>query len=146
MFDLCFGPGCQLHDKFNRAGTKGTSTAPAMAAVAPDDVQETVNALMHMAREFEEDECPLQAVKCYEAICNKNHLTVLESGQITADIATSSLEVHGRVSGNIEADDLVSLSSAANVVADIRAPRVVIEDGARFKGRIEMDVKLPPDV
>ena len=76
----------------------------------------------------------------------KNHLTVLESGQITADIATQSLEVHGKVSGNIEADDLVSLSSASNVVADIRAPRVVIEDGARFKGRIEMDVDLPSDI
>jgi len=29
------------------------------------------------------------------------------------------------------------------MVGDIRAPRVVIEDGARFKGSIEMDVKLP---
>ena len=46
MFDLCFAPGCQLRPC--RAGTKGTS--PAMAAVAPDDVQETVNALMHGAR------------------------------------------------------------------------------------------------
>ena len=45
--------------------------------VAPGDVQETVDALMHLAREFEEDDCPLQAIKCYEAICDKNHLTVL---------------------------------------------------------------------
>ena len=52
--------------------------------------------------------------------------------------------MHGAVSGNIEARDLVSLSGEASVVADIRAPRVVIEDGARFKGRIEMDVDLPP--
>lgn len=62
-----------------------------MAAVAPDDVQETVNALMHMAREFEEDECPLQAVKCYEAICNKNHLTVLPLPEARARVALSRL-------------------------------------------------------
>jgi cytoskeletal protein CcmA (bactofilin family) len=79
-------------------------------------------------------------------ISMKNHLTVSESGTITADISTNSLEVHGRVSGQIEASEMVSLSAAANVVADIRAPRVVIEDGARFKGRIEMDVELPRDL
>lgn len=79
-------------------------------------------------------------------ISMKNHLTIMESGSIQADISTHSLEVHGRVSGNIDADDMVSLSAESNVVADIRAPRVVIEDGARFKGRIEMDVKLPDDL
>jgi cytoskeletal protein CcmA (bactofilin family) len=77
-------------------------------------------------------------------IALKNHLTIKETGRITADITTQSLLVHGKVSGNIEADELVSLSSEASVVADIKAPRVVIEDGARFKGRIEMDVDLPP--
>jgi cytoskeletal protein CcmA (bactofilin family) len=76
----------------------------------------------------------------------KNHLTVAATGQIQADIQTQSLLVHGRVSGAIDAAELVSLSADASVVADIRAPRVVIEDGARFKGRIEMDVDLPPGV
>jgi cytoskeletal protein CcmA (bactofilin family) len=47
------------------------------------------------------------------------------------------------MNGNISASDRVSISSTAKVVGDIKAPRVVIEDGARFKGSIEMDVKLP---
>ena len=50
------------------------------------------------------------------------------------------------MNGELDANDLVSLSAEASVVADIRAPRVVIEDGARFKGRIEMEVILPPGV
>jgi cytoskeletal protein CcmA (bactofilin family) len=79
-------------------------------------------------------------------IALKNELTIMETGVIDADISTQALLVHGRVSGNIEADDLVSLSADAQVVADIRAPRVVIEDGARFRGRIEMDVELPEDI
>jgi cytoskeletal protein CcmA (bactofilin family) len=74
----------------------------------------------------------------------KNHLTIKETGRITADIATESILVQGQFSGNIECNDLVSLSAEAMVVADIKAPRVVLEDGARFKGRIEMDVDLPP--
>lgn len=77
-------------------------------------------------------------------IALKNHLTIKETGRITADITTESVLVQGQVSGNIECNDLVSLSAEASVVADIKAPRVVLEDGARFKGRIEMDVDLPP--
>jgi cytoskeletal protein CcmA (bactofilin family) len=76
----------------------------------------------------------------------KNHLTIQATGRITADISVESLSVLGRVSGNIDAVELVSLSAEASVVADIRAPRVVLEDGARFKGRIEMDVDLPPGI
>ncbi len=76
----------------------------------------------------------------------KNQLTIRESGKIIADIVAESLMVHGQVHGNLEARDVVSLSSQANVVADINAPRVVIQDGARFKGRIEMDVELPKDI
>ena len=79
-------------------------------------------------------------------IALKNVLTIQETGRITADIVAESLLVHGQVKGNIEARDVISLSSQANVVADIKAPRVVIEDGARFKGRIEMDVELPKDL
>lgn len=77
-------------------------------------------------------------------IALKNHLTIKETGRITADITTESVLVQGQFSGNIECNDLVSLSAEASVVADIKAPRVVLEDGARFKGRIEMDVDLPP--
>ncbi len=76
----------------------------------------------------------------------RNHLTIESTGQLVADISTESLEVHGEVSGNIEAAQMVSINADAKVLADIRAPRVIIEDGARFKGRIEMDVELPNDI
>jgi cytoskeletal protein CcmA (bactofilin family) len=74
----------------------------------------------------------------------KEHLTIKETGRIIANVEVESLLVYGSVSGSIEARDLVSLSAEASVVADIRAPRVVIADGAHFRGRIEMDVRLPP--
>lgn len=76
----------------------------------------------------------------------KNHLTIESTGQIVAEIATRSLSIQGEVSGNIEADEMVAVNADAKVVADIRAPRVIIEDGARFKGRIDMDVELPSDI
>lgn len=73
----------------------------------------------------------------------KNMLTIEESGDVQADVEVESITVNGRMSGNIEASDKVQVSSTARVVGDIKAPRVVIEDGARFKGSIEMDVELP---
>jgi cytoskeletal protein CcmA (bactofilin family) len=79
-------------------------------------------------------------------IALRNHLTIEATGQLVADISTRSLAVHGEVSGSIEAEEMVSINADAKVLADIRAPRVIIEDGARFKGRIEMDVQLPKDL
>lgn len=73
----------------------------------------------------------------------KNMLTIEESGQVQADVEVESIVINGRMSGNIQATDKVAVSSSARVVGDIKAPRVVIEDGARFKGSIEMAVKLP---
>ena len=76
----------------------------------------------------------------------QNHLIIRESGEVTADIKARSLEAHGKISGNIDVDDLVSISSAACVSANIKSPRIVIEDGARFSGSIDMEVDLPSDI
>lgn len=73
----------------------------------------------------------------------KDKLTIERGGRVLADVELTDLVVHGQMNGDIEAADQVIISSSAAVVGDIKAPRVVIEDGARFKGYIEMDVKLP---
>lgn len=72
-----------------------------------------------------------------------NHLMVEQTGSVVADIEAVELTVRGQVHGNITAAEVVSILSNAEVVGDIRAPRIIIEDGARFKGNIDMDVPLP---
>ncbi|MBI3178655.1 MAG: polymer-forming cytoskeletal protein [Deltaproteobacteria bacterium] len=74
------------------------------------------------------------------------HITVEESGTVVADIETQELTVHGKINGNTDANDRISISSSATYVGDLRAPRIVLEDGARFRGTIEMDVPLPDGV
>jgi len=76
----------------------------------------------------------------------KDKLTIEQGGRVLADVALTDLVVHGQMNGDIVADDQVIITASAAVVGDIKAPRVVIEDGARFKGYIEMDVKLPEDI
>ena len=75
-----------------------------------------------------------------------NHLTVEASGVVEADVEVEDLTVTGAVAGDIQATRSVSINTDARVVGNIRAPRVIIEDGARFRGRIEMDVELPDGV
>jgi cytoskeletal protein CcmA (bactofilin family) len=76
----------------------------------------------------------------------EDQLTIERAGRVLADVQLENLTVHGEMSGDIRAADRVFISSGAKVVGDIKAPRVVIQDGARFKGSIEMDVKLPEDI
>ena len=47
--------------------------------------------------------------------------------------------VHGRVSGNLCAGDRVEIKNGSEVIGDITTSRIAIEDGAHFKGQIEID-------
>ncbi|MBI5495998.1 MAG: polymer-forming cytoskeletal protein [Deltaproteobacteria bacterium] len=59
-------------------------------------------------------------------------------GTVRADIAAKSVEVAGEVVGNIRAEDRVEVFAAGRVTGDIRAPRVLIANGAVFKGNVAL--------
>ncbi len=69
---------------------------------------------------------------------HKKHLTVGKQGRVIADIHASSVIIEGQLVGDIHGDEVVSLASSADVTGNIFCSRIVIEDGARFKGKIEM--------
>ena len=72
----------------------------------------------------------------------KDHnLTIGANGKITAEITAKTVMVLGEVSGNITADDKVEVATSGSMRGDITAPRVVLADGAKFKGAIDMDGK-----
>lgn len=74
-------------------------------------------------------------------IALKESLFVETSGVVEADIETQNVEIAGRVTGNIVASDKVELKSDCRVVGDIKAPRILIADGASFKGNVDMEMK-----
>ena len=77
----------------------------------------------------------------------KDHnLTIGANGRITADIHAKAVVVVGEVVGNITADDKVEVTATGSMKGDITAPHVVLADGARFKGSIDMDPKTAPAV
>lgn len=65
-------------------------------------------------------------------------LNVEESGIVKADISVRNAVISGVVVGNINATDSVEITEAGRMVGDIRAPRVIIVDGARFRGAVDM--------
>jgi len=71
----------------------------------------------------------------------RESLFVEGSGVVEADIETQNVEIAGRVTGNIQASDKVELKADCRVVGDVKAPRILIADGASFKGNVDMDVK-----
>ncbi|MCH9683857.1 MAG: polymer-forming cytoskeletal protein [Deltaproteobacteria bacterium] len=77
------------------------------------------------------------------SIALAGHLIVAESGVVEADVDVQSIEVHGEIRGDIVASQSITIDKGAHVAGNVRAPRVIIHDGAQFQGAVEMDVDLP---
>jgi len=69
----------------------------------------------------------------------KGHsLTVGPDGKIEANLSAKSVIVEGQVNGNITAADKIQLTPSGTVTGDLQAPRIALEDGAKFSGRMDM--------
>jgi cytoskeletal protein CcmA (bactofilin family) len=71
----------------------------------------------------------------------ENKVTVGPNGRVQASIRAREVIILGQVQGNIETSDKVDIRKDAKLVGDIIAARISIEDGALFKGSI--DIKKP---
>jgi cytoskeletal protein CcmA (bactofilin family) len=70
-----------------------------------------------------------------------NKVTVGPNGRVQASIKAREVVILGQVQGNVEATDKVDIRKDAKLVGDITTSRISIEDGALFKGSI--DIKKP---
>lgn len=70
-----------------------------------------------------------------------NRVTVGRNGQVSANITAREIVVLGKVRGNVTASDRVDIRSEGSLTGDVTAQRISIEDGAFFKGGI--DIKKP---
>lgn len=66
-------------------------------------------------------------------------VSVGQSGEVTADVNARVVKIEGKVTGDISGTEKVVISQSGNVRGNIVAPRVTLEDGAIFKGSIDMD-------
>lgn len=65
-------------------------------------------------------------------------LVIGPNGKIKATITARDIVLHGRVEGNVSATERVELKKSCTLVGDVSTMRIVIEDGAFFKGAIDI--------
>jgi cytoskeletal protein CcmA (bactofilin family) len=68
-----------------------------------------------------------------------HRLTVGRTAQLSSEINAREVIVYGNASGNLRARDRVEIKKDGQVIGDITTTRISIEDGAYFKGHIEID-------
>ena len=69
----------------------------------------------------------------------KHNVTIGSDGHVKADVHGRTVVVEGQVEGDLHAKEQIILRHTARVEGSIAAPRVTLEDGAVFRGGIEMD-------
>ena len=70
-----------------------------------------------------------------------NNITVGKNGRIKADIYGKVISIEGEIEGNLFGEEKIVLRQSAVVRGNMLAPRVHLEDGAQFKGSIDMNAK-----
>jgi len=70
--------------------------------------------------------------------CQDNKLTIGPNGKLQAGVRAREVIVLGQIKGNVEANDRIDIRKDARLVGDIKTARIVIEDGAYFKGSIDI--------
>ncbi|MGH9660679.1 MAG: bactofilin family protein [Bryobacteraceae bacterium] len=67
-----------------------------------------------------------------------HRLTIGPNGKVSAGVRAREIVVLGSITGNVEAVDKIDIRKDAKLVGDIKTARIVIEDGAYFKGSIDI--------
>src|ERR1700683_937964 len=68
----------------------------------------------------------------------EHRLTIGPNGKVRASVKARELVVLGTIHGNVETTDKIDIRKEAKLVGDIKTARIVIEDGAYFKGNIDI--------
>jgi cytoskeletal protein CcmA (bactofilin family) len=72
-----------------------------------------------------------------------NRLTIGPNGRVKANINACAVVVHGKLEGSIQASDRVDLKRSAVVTGDIATQRISIDEGAYFKGGVNIQKEAP---
>jgi len=72
-------------------------------------------------------------------------LLVGAKARVEATVHARNVTVEGKLNGDISADDRVELVSSATVDGNIKAPKIIVAEGAKFRGNVDMGSRVPKD-
>jgi len=83
------------------------------------------------------------------AVNGKIHLTadlrVGTKARVEATVHAKNVIVEGKLTGDVSADDRVELVASASVDGNIKAPKIIVAEGAKFRGSVDMGSRVPKD-
>lgn len=72
-------------------------------------------------------------------------LLVGTKARVEATVHARNVTVEGKLTGDVSADDRVELVATATVDGNIKAPKIVVAEGAKFRGNVDMGSRVPKD-
>ena len=130
-------------DDMDRSGgrtTEGRGTTDGKAGSQGDDSSAAIGRSIRISGDVKGDEDLIILGEVSGTIELQNHsLTVGKEGQVRANVYARSISVDGTTEGDLFASERIAIRATANVRGNLVAPRISLEDGARFKGSVEMD-------
>jgi cytoskeletal protein CcmA (bactofilin family) len=64
--------------------------------------------------------------------------------RVDATVHARNVTIEGKLTGDVSADDRVELVTSADVEGNVRAPKIVVAEGAKFRGNVDMGANKPP--
>jgi len=68
-----------------------------------------------------------------------NTLVIGKGGSVNADITAQNVKILGKAEGNVRASDKVEIVSGGELIGNIQSPKIIIAEGALFKGNVNME-------
>jgi cytoskeletal protein CcmA (bactofilin family) len=75
----------------------------------------------------------------------KSDLHVGTRGRVEAKVHAKNVVIEGQLTGDVSADERVELVASATVDGNIKAPKIIVADGARFRGSVDMGSARPKE-
>ena len=73
----------------------------------------------------------------------ENTLSISQGGHVKAEVSAKVVEIEGQVQGDVQGAEKVVITATGKMEGTITSPRVILADGAKFKGSIDMDPPQP---
>jgi len=72
-------------------------------------------------------------------------LRIGTKARVEATVHAKNVTIEGKLTGDVSADERVELVSSATVDGNIKAPKIIVAEGARFRGAVDMGSARPKD-
>src|ERR1700680_249878 len=120
--------------------TPPMSTAPAMSYTPSETRGPAIigKSVMIKGQIFSREDLTIDGEVDGSVEFHEHRLTVGPNGKLQAGVKAREVVVLGTIHGNVEASDKIDIRKDAKLVGDIKTSRIVIEDGAYFKGNIDI--------